>query len=109
MVLGGSEVDPKTLTITTDRENHEQRTQYRADKIAKIEVPDLVISGKLDSDVIAIAWGSSKSKLQDYKENCATVCLEYLYPLPKNINAINAYKCKIFLENNNGQLKNYLK
>ena len=40
-ILGGLEKDNKTGAISTDPENHDLMTRLRAEKIAKIEVPDV--------------------------------------------------------------------
>ena len=40
-ILGGLEKDNKTGAISTDPENHDLMTRLRAEKIAKIEIPDV--------------------------------------------------------------------
>lgn len=42
-ILGGLEKDNKTGAISTDPENHDLMTRLRAEKIEKIQVPDVVV------------------------------------------------------------------
>ena len=59
-ILGGLEKDNKTGAISTDPENHDLMTRLRAEKIAKIEVPDVEVEGdKDDADLLIVGFGGT--------------------------------------------------
>lgn len=113
-VLGGSEVDINTLTITTDGQNHFQRTYDRILKVETICVPDLEFIGD-SKDILLVGWGSSKGKIEKiaelYKEKGVDVSythMDYISPLPANIEKMLEYYNVFVIEQNAGQLSNIL-
>ena len=63
-ILGGLEKDNKTGAISTNPENHDLMTRLRADKVAKIEVPDLEVEGDVnDADLLIVGFGSTYGHL----------------------------------------------
>jgi 2-oxoglutarate ferredoxin oxidoreductase subunit alpha len=63
-ILGGLEKDNKTGAISTNPENHDLMTRLRAEKVAKIEVPDLEVEGDVnDADLLIVGFGSTYGHL----------------------------------------------
>ena len=63
-ILGGLEKDNKTGAISTDPENHDLMTRLRAEKIAKIEVPDVEVEGdKDDAELLIVGFGGTYGHL----------------------------------------------
>ena len=59
-ILGGLEKDNKTGAISTDPENHDLMTRLRAEKIAKLEVPDVEVAGdKDDAELLIVGFGGT--------------------------------------------------
>lgn len=113
-VLGGSEVDKKTLTITTDPDNHLFNTNHRWRKVyALTDVPDLVFEG--EGRYVIVGWGSTKGKIKEaqkvLKESGYEVAIahcDYISPLPKNIDLLTGYNMVFVVEQNNGQFTDLL-
>ena len=53
-ILGGLEKDGKTGAISTDPENHDLMCRLRAEKVARIPVPNLEVAGDTDEDALLI-------------------------------------------------------
>ena len=63
-ILGGLEKDNRTGAISTNPENHDLMTRLRAEKIAKIQVPDLEVEGDVaDADLLIVGFGSTYGHL----------------------------------------------
>ncbi|MGN0186940.1 MAG: 2-oxoacid:acceptor oxidoreductase family protein [Paludibacteraceae bacterium] len=112
-ILGGSEVDKSTLTITADAQNHIKNTEVRVAKIAKIAVPDMHIDGA--GDTVLCGWGSTKGKIEKIaillRRNgidVATVHFDHLAPLPQNIDELNRRKRIIVIEQSMHQFADLL-
>lgn len=116
VVLGGSECDPQTDTITTDPLNHAKMTLYRKTKIESIKIPDLYVEG--DGKILLVGWGSSYGKIQTAREKLLTqgkhvaqTHFSYLYPFEtKNMSEVfNNFQYIIVAEQNNGQFYDMIK
>ena len=91
-ILGGLEKDNKTGAISTNPENHDLMTRLRAEKIAKIQVPDLEVEGdKDDADLLIVGFGSTyghlhaaMDELRAEGKKVALAQFRYLNPLPAN-------------------------
>mgnify|MGYP002247785798 CR=1 FL=1 len=91
-VLGGLEKDNKTGAISTDPENHDLMTRLRAEKIAKIEVPDVEVEGdKDDADLLIVGFGgtyghlhAAMDELRAAGNKVALAHFKFINPLPKN-------------------------
>ncbi len=113
-VLGGSEVDKNTLTITADAQNHIKNATARAEKIAHIHVPAMHIDGA--GDTVLCGWGSTKGKIDKIATllrhagiDVATVHFDHLCPLPQNIEELNRRKRIIVIEQSMHQFADVLR
>ena len=115
-ILGGLEKDNKTGAISTDPENHDLMTRLRAEKIAKIEIPDVEIEGdKNDADLLIVGFGGTYGHLYSAMEEMnkagkkvALAHFTYLNPLPKNTETVlKKYKKVVVAEQNLRQYAGY--
>ena len=117
-VLGGLEKDNKTGAISTDPENHDLMTRLRAEKIAKIEVPDVEVEGdKDDADLLIVGFGGTYGPLHAAMDELlaavnkvALAQFKFINPLPKNTEEVmKRYKKVVVAEQNMGQFAGYLR
>lgn len=115
--IGGLEKDSKTGAISTDPLNHNEMVANRAIKVAKIEVPDLVVDGDEDADFLVVGWGgtyghlySAVSQMREEGKKVAFAQFEFINPLPKNTaEVLKRYKKIVVAEQNLGQFAGYLR
>lgn len=115
--IGGLEKDSKTGAISTDPINHNEMVANRAIKVAKIEVPDLVVDGDEDADFLVVGWGgtyghlySAVSQMREEGKKVAFAQFEFINPLPKNTaEVLKRYKKVVVAEQNLGQFAGYLR
>jgi 2-oxoglutarate ferredoxin oxidoreductase subunit alpha len=115
--IGGLEKDSKTGAISTDPTNHNEMVNYRASKIAKIQVPDLVVEGDEDADLLVVGFGgtyghlySAVSQMRESGKKVALAQFEFINPLPKNTaEVLKRYKKVVVAEQNLGQFAGYLR
>lgn len=117
-ILGGLEKDSETGAISTSPENHELMTRLRAEKVAKIEVPDLEVLGdKDDAELLIVGFGSTfghlhaaMDALRAKGKKVAMAQFRYINPLPKNTaEVLKRYKKVVVAEQNRGQLAGWLR
>ena len=117
-ILGGLEKDNKTGAISTNPENHDLMTRLRAEKIARINVPDLEVLGdKDDADLLIVGFGSTyghlhaaMDELRAQGKKVALAQFRYLNPLPANTaEVLKKYPKVVVAEQNMGQLAAYLR
>ena len=117
-ILGGLEKDGKTGAISTDPENHDLMCRLRQEKIDKIPVPDLEVTGDVDdADLLIVGFGSTyghlvsaMQELQKKGYKVAQAQLKYINPLPKNTAAVlSKYNKVVVAEQNLGQLAAFLR
>ena len=117
-ILGGLEKNNKTGAISTDPENHDLMTRLRAEKIAKIEIPDVEIEGdKNDADLLIVGFGgtyghlhAAMDELRATGKKVALVHFKFINPLPKNTaEVMKRYKKVVVAEQNMGQFAGYLR
>ena len=117
-ILGGLEKDNKTGAISTDPENHDLMTRLRAEKIAKIEIPDVEIEGdKNDADLLIVGFGgtyghlhATMDELRATGKKVALAHFKFINPLPKNTaEVMKRYKKVVVAEQNMGQFAGYLR
>ena len=117
-ILGGLEKDGQTGAISTDPENHDKMCRLRAEKVARIPVPDLEVLGdKDDADLLIVGFGSTfghlhaaMEELQKQGKKVALAQFKYINPLPKNTaEVLLKYKKVVVAEQNLGQLAAYLR
>ena len=117
-VLGGLEKDSKTGAISTDPENHDLMTRLRAEKIAKIQVPDVEVEGdKEDAELLIVGFGgtyghlhAAMDELRAEGKKVALAHFKYINPLPKNTaEVLKRYPKVVVAEQNSGQFAGYLR
>ena len=117
-ILGGLEKDNKTGAISTDPENHDLMTRLRAEKIAKIEVPDVEVEGdKDDAKLLIVGFGgtyghlhAAMDELRATGKKAALAHFKFINPLPKNTaEVMKRYKKVVVAEQNMGQFAGYLR
>ena len=116
-ILGGLEKDGKTGAISTDPDNQDMMCRLRAEKVAKIPVPDLEVEGDEDAEVLIVGFGSTyghlysaMEALQQEGQKVALAQFKFINPLPKNTaEVLMRYKKVVVCEQNLGQLAAYLR
>ncbi|MBD9091354.1 MAG: 2-oxoacid:acceptor oxidoreductase subunit alpha [Bacteroides oleiciplenus] len=117
-ILGGLEKDSNTGAISTDPENHNLMCHLRAEKVAKITVPDVEVQGHADdADLLIVGFGGTYGHLYSAMEEMnkaghkvALAHFSYINPLPKNTaEVLKKYKKVVVAEQNLGQFAGYLR
>ena len=117
-ILGGLEKDSWTGAISTDPENHNLMCRLRAEKVAKIPVPDVRVYGCADdADLLIVGFGgtfghlySAMDELNKTGRKVALAHFGYINPLPKNTaEVLKKYPKVIVAEQNLGQFAGYLR
>jgi 2-oxoglutarate ferredoxin oxidoreductase subunit alpha len=115
--IGGLEKDGKTGAISTDPINHNEMVANRAEKIAKIAVPDLVVEGDPEAELLVVGFGgtyghlySAVSQMREAGKKVALAQFEFINPLPKNTEAVlKSFKKVVVAEQSLGQFAGYLR
>lgn len=117
-ILGGLEKDGDTGAISTDPENHDRMCRLRAEKVARIPVPDVEVQGRADdAELLIVGFGGTYGHLHSAMEallaegkKVALAHFSYLNPLPANTAAVlTKYKKVVVAEQNLGQFAAYLR
>ena len=117
-ILGGLEKDSWTGAISTDPENHNLMCRLRAEKVAKIPVPDVRVYGCAeDADLLIVGFGgtfghlySAMDELNKAGQKVALAHFSYINPLPKNTaEVLKKYPKVVVAEQNLGQFAGYLR
>ena len=117
-ILGGLEKDNKTGAISTDPENHDLMTRLRAEKIAKIAIPDVEVEGdKEDAELLIVGFGGTYGHLHAAMDEMraagrkvALAHFKYINPLPANTaEVLKKYPKVVVAEQNMGQFAAYLR
>jgi 2-oxoglutarate ferredoxin oxidoreductase subunit alpha len=117
-ILGGLEKDSNTGAISTDAENHDLMCRLRAEKVARITVPDVTVEGCADdADLLIVGFGgtyghlySAMEELNKAGKKVALAHFSYINPLPKNTAAVlKKYQKVVVAEQNLGQFAGYLR
>lgn len=112
-ILGGLDKDGRTGAISTNPENHDIMCRLRADKVARIPVPDLEVDGdRDDADLLIVGFGSTYGHLYSAMEELradghkvALAQFKYINPLPRNtVEVLRRYRKVVVAEQNLGQL-----
>ena len=117
--IGGLEKEDVTGNISYDSVNHAHMTRLRAERVARVEVPDVEVDDPDgDATLLVLGWGSSYGAIQGAarrvrRENgakVATAHLKHLNPLPGNTGELlRAYERVLVPEMNMGQLVKLLR
>ena len=117
-ILGGLEKDGRTGAISTDPENHDAMCRIRAEKVAKIVVPNVEVQGCVeDAELLIVGFGSTYGHLHsamdemiDSGKKVALAHFSYINPLPANTeDVLKKYKKVIVAEQSLGQFAGYLR
>jgi 2-oxoglutarate ferredoxin oxidoreductase subunit alpha len=116
-ILGGLEKDSNTGAISTNPENHDLMCRLRAEKIAKIPVPDLKVEGDADADLLIVGFGgtyghlySAMEEMNKAGQKVALAHFTNINPLPKNsAEVLKKYRKVVVAEQNLGQFAAYLR
>lgn len=117
-ILGGLEKDGDTGAISTDPENHDRMCRLRAEKVARIPVPDLEVLGDNDdAELLIVGFGgtfghlySAMEELRKAGHKAALAHFTYINPLPRNTaEVLTRYKKVVVAEQNLGQFAAYLR
>ena len=117
--IGGLEKAHIYGTVSYVPENHEFMVRMRDAKVKKIqdEIPDLVVAGDQDADLLIAAWGGTYGSVTEAVGNLrkkghkiAQVHFKYIHPFPKNTKEVlTKFKQILVPERNLGQLSKLLK
>ncbi|MEA2126397.1 MAG: 2-oxoglutarate/2-oxoacid ferredoxin oxidoreductase subunit alpha [Solirubrobacteraceae bacterium] len=115
--IGGLEKEDVTGAISYEGANHQRMTDLRAAKVAGVDVPDLVVEGDVDADLLVIGWGSSfgaiRAGVRRAREGGVRVAVAHLHhlnPLPANTGEVlRRYRRVLLPEMNTGQLAKVLR
>ena len=117
-ILGGLEKDGATGAISTDPENHDRMCRLRAEKVARIPVPDVEVAGdEADAELLIVSFGgtyghlySAMDELRQKGHKVALAHFEYINPLPANTaEVLKRYPRVVVAEQNLGQFAAYLR
>ncbi len=117
--IGGLEKTNVDGFVSTDPLNHELMVKLREEKVQRIAeiLPEQEIFGSESDDLLVLTWGSTLGVVRKAIESSRAEGLKvahahfrYIYPLPKNTEALlSKYKKILVCELNNGQFVKYLR
>lgn len=117
-IIGGLEKDSETGQISNNPSNHQQMVNNRAEKVARIPVPDLKVLGEADdADLLVVGFGGTFGHLYTAVEELvksgkkvALAHFEFINPLPANTEEVlKRYPKVVVAEQNMGQFASYLR
>lgn len=116
--LGGLEKSDGSGNISYDADNHHHMVTLRAEKVARMQVPDAEVVGPQEGELLLMGWGSTYGALISAAEVAraedgtkVSVCqLRHLNPFPKNLgDVLKRFKRVLVAELNLGQLRMLLR
>jgi 2-oxoglutarate/2-oxoacid ferredoxin oxidoreductase subunit alpha len=117
--IGGLEKEDGTGNISYDPVNHAHMTHLRAERVARVEVPDVEVDDPDgDASLLVLGWGSSYGAIQgaarrlrrEQGVKVATVHIRHLNPMPGNLEEVlRSYERVLVPETNMGQLVKLLR
>ena len=117
--IGGLEKEDVTGNISYQPENHDHMTRLRAERVARVEVPELAVDDPNgDASLLVLGWGSSYGAIEGAARRLrredglklATAHLRHLNPLPGNTERVlRSYERVLVPEMNLGQLSKLLR
>jgi 2-oxoglutarate/2-oxoacid ferredoxin oxidoreductase subunit alpha len=117
--IGGLEKEDVTGNISYDPANHEHMTRLRAERVARVQVPDVQVDDPDgDASLLVLGWGSSYGAIQGAARRLrreqglklATAHVRHLNPLPGNLEEVlRSYRQVLLPEMNMGQLSRILR
>jgi 2-oxoglutarate ferredoxin oxidoreductase subunit alpha len=117
--IGGLEKANITGNVSYDSENHEFMVRLRAQKVKNVEkdIPDLIVTGDKDADLIIVGWGGTFGAITEAVNRArmtgkkiAQAHFKYISPFPRNTKEVlRNFKKILCPELNLGQLSQLLK
>jgi 2-oxoglutarate/2-oxoacid ferredoxin oxidoreductase subunit alpha len=117
--IGGLEKEDVTGNISYDPANHEHMTRLRAERVARVDVPDVEVDDPDgDAALLVLGWGSSYGAIQGAARRLrreqglklATAHVRHLNPLPGNLEQVlRSYERVLVPEMNMGQFSRLLR
>jgi 2-oxoglutarate ferredoxin oxidoreductase subunit alpha len=117
--IGGLEKEDGTGNISYDPDNHAHMTRLRAERVERVEVPDVEVDDPDgDASLLVLGWGSSYGAIQgaarrlrrEQDAKVATAHVRHLNPLPGNLeDVLRSYERVLVPETNMGQLVKVLR
>ena len=116
--IGGLEKEDGTGNISYAPANHEHMTHLRAERVARVSVPDIEVDDPDGASLLVLGWGSSYGAIQGAARRLrreqglrvATAHIKHLNPLPANTGEVlRSYKRVLVPEMNMGQLVKILR
>jgi 2-oxoglutarate/2-oxoacid ferredoxin oxidoreductase subunit alpha len=110
--IGGLEKADVTGNVSYDPDNHDYMVRIRAQKVAGIEVPDLVVDDLDGAKLLVLGWGGTYGpitaavrKVRAEGGKVAQAHLRHLNPFPRNLgDVLQSYDRVLVPEMNLGQL-----
>ena len=115
--IGGLEKEDGSGNVSYDGANHAHMIAVRAERIARIPVPDAEVCGDADADVLVVGWGSTWGaiaaavrRIRNGGRKVAHVHLTHLNPMPANLGEVlSGFSTVLVPEMNLGQLVRILR
>jgi 2-oxoglutarate/2-oxoacid ferredoxin oxidoreductase subunit alpha len=117
--IGGLEKEDGTGNISYDPVNHAHMTHLRAERVARVDVPDVEVDDPDgEASLLVLGWGSSYGAIQgaarrlrrEQDVKVATAHIRHLNPLPANLEELlRSYERVLVPETNMGQLVKLLR
>ena len=116
--IGGLEKEDGTGNISYDAANHEHMTHLRAERVARVSVPDIEVDDPDGASLLVLGWGSSYGAIQGAARRLrreqglrvATAHIKHLNPLPANTGEmLRSFDRVLVPEMNMGQLVKILR
>jgi 2-oxoglutarate ferredoxin oxidoreductase subunit alpha len=116
--IGGLEKEDGTGNISYAPTNHEHMTHLRAERVARVSVPDIEVDDPDGASLLVLGWGSSYGAIQGAARRLrreqglklATAHIRHLNPLPANTGEVlRAFERVLVPEMNMGQLVKVLR
>lgn len=117
-ILGGLEKENETGKISNNPENHNLMVKLRAEKVARIPVPDVRVIGDADeAELLIVGFGgtyghlcTAMRELRSRGHRVALAHFKYINPLPANTaEVLHRYPRVVVAEQNMGQFAGYLR
>jgi 2-oxoglutarate ferredoxin oxidoreductase subunit alpha len=116
--IGGLEKEDGTGNISYAPANHEHMTHLRAERVARVSVPDIEVDDPDGASLLVLGWGSSYGAIQGAARRLrrekgmtvATAHIRHLNPLPANTEEVlRSFDRVLVPEMNMGQLVKVLR
>jgi 2-oxoglutarate ferredoxin oxidoreductase subunit alpha len=116
--IGGLEKEDGTGNISYASANHEHMTHLRAERVARVSVPDIEVDDPDGASLLVLGWGSSYGAIQgaarrlrrEQSLRVATAHIKHLNPLPANTGEVlRSFDRVLVPEMNMGQLVKILR